>query len=493
MIYMKYLLFPFKLLGIFLARFNTVPFIRFLGISICKTSLLIAIKIIVKLLPETKSIYLATTFNDRFIPGNSDIDIFIITKNIPAAEELNYGNKYLNCHSIVKSLFPFIDAYDCPMFVEDFSRLQSLEHTFIYKFDRRLDHMSLIYGEDLRAQYCDYDTELFGFGLFYFFALILVDIYSAKLLGKNQFRTLYNNSINIIRCFFIYSNKREAINCEEYQTFLTNSGIPYDFINILFNMPRCQYKTNEDQRICILYGIISILEKLSDESNPDINQNIDFNIINNPDFNYTPNKATNNFTNIISKDNLYSIYLTRSPFDIESYNLYLIYENTLSYSEFHRQTTSVLQNLYVFTYLPDILKLRCWVKMYFNPLNVFPFIVTKKLINFAKFINSNPAHETVNLNEYGKCLFGKQFKLAVPVDDIRRPYRYNVLYNTNNDAVCLDSFINFAMMVKLLTDKNKLCLTNTRQEYLRHFPGINFEDPAEKYLLARKLVKEYFT
>ena len=472
----------------FFLKTNHIFICRQLGILLYKLSLKITIKILTKKLPEVETIYSATKFDKKFRIGESDIDLYVVSRNLSVTEEIEFVRKFNQLSQKITGWLPFFDL----LFLNDAKKWDKICRPFIAKTeDKHWNNLTLVYGNEIRTNNGNNETEIYGYDLRTYYEQILMNIYRQRITGENYFRTMYNYTFYIIRAFFITKNKKDAKDINEYQELLEQIGIDKNFLKEFFNLPNKNFKSESDFPILTLFYVIKIIEAMG-QIEKKIEKN-DFNIIHNNYAEPEQTKEINNFVSSLNKDEIKSIYLTRSVLGFDSKFLYLVFKDGLNYGNFKKQCQEILDCILHLKTLEQKISINYRPLMYVFPPDIFPIILTPGLISYDKIMNAGGIFESANFNLNGKNLFGDEQKINL---NRREMERFPFLINRTSPCLipCDILISNHAMIYKLLIKKDILCVNEVLSEYEKLFGKIkyNLNIPEEMYIFTKNLITENY-
>jgi len=462
---------------------------RWLGIFLYKISLKLCIKILIFKIPEIKSIYLKTKFDSWFKPGSSDLDIIIVIQDQKGPhKEIKLFSRYLKARKLATTLFPFIDMYVFPLFMNDFKKWKAINQENIYHDDLIKD-MKLIYGKDIPVQAPEKPTKLSGFGLRFSYESILVSVYNYILHDKKNIRPIYKNSLIIIRSFFIHCNKQDG-SLDDYKNFLLKQGIDEEFINQFFALPKNNFRVKKEFLIQTIFNLNKIFEIIGKDYKPE-NINDDFEIVSSPKSEIKNIPEINEFVDKLEKRNIKSIYITQEAFEnIDSYFLYLITPEKIKYEEFKNQIEEIFSKLEILKTNKEKIKIRERKTMYIFPPDIFPVIFTAGALKFSLMINYGFLFEAPNFNLNSKKLFGDDLKIIIKKIDLENSSKsvwyVNIPLSVNEYSEKILFYR--AVIDKLFKKTNKFYLNNSLEEYQKIFGKLefNFNDREKRYIYFRK-------
>ena len=475
----------------FLSKNQNISILRQVGIFLYKFGLIIAVQMYKKM-PEIESIYTKTKFDKWFKVGQSDIDIQIIIKDMSIEQEWDFLKRFWKIQKSVEKLFPFIELVILA-FNRDFKIHQIIGHTKISRKGEHFQNWKLIYGKENRMKFKDNETKLSYPYTAFSYRDSLFNIYEFKLNENQNLRVFYKCIGAIIRNFFRDENKREAKNIDEYKEFFKKRGLSERFTKEFFELPGKDFKSNQGFLALALFSIIKLIESLKTENLNKKTNKMDFKVIKNPHFKININSEIKNFVNKLDKKHIHSIYLEREVYRSQCL-FYLIFKDGLSYKEFKQQFNLILDNLHLLKEVKDRVKLK--EKVYTSDPQLFPIILTEKMIKNTEFIDDGDPYGSVNFNSYAKKLYGdkisitpnyKQIRKMVDMPKTQIPLQFFQLYKLQKEN---KSYSILLMIHKLLNEKNILCLHNIEKEYFKHYPKLDMDSVEERYKFVRKEMKK---
>lgn len=489
-----------KKIGYFFYYFGRLPILNQLGKLLYKLSLFIFV-FILKRNKQVEAIYCVTDIDGpNFLVGKSDIDVLVIIREMSIDEEIEFNLSFSQLEEKLLRVFPFLGSFvdhHLYVFMDDFAIYQKVRHQFIERRGKHPNNWKLLYGRECRINFSNNETELDGYFLRFCYDQVLIGIYLGAMGQKYDFRMMYKYSFDIIRMFFIFINKKEALNHNEYKKFLLSHEISEKFLDSFFNLPSKKFNADKDFAILLLYYLMKIVGLLAEVDQTEETNFVDFKIVKDNDFKLRQFEEVDKFINILDKSYLKSAYLNKIPF-IESYYLCLIMKDDLSYDDFKEQVSSILDKLNTLKNLKKNINIKVRPTMITNAPDIFPSIFNQKMINYFKFFDCGFYIQSASFNSIAHKLFGDDLSVSVSKKSMRNPGYFlgdemhiiridNELMQDN-----MSKMKDYYLMVKrLLNEKNELHLTNVLKEYQKVFNDLNFDfnDQKKRYRFTRKYVK----
>lgn len=477
-----------KVIRCFFFRCNNIPVIRQLGIFLYEVGVRQSIKVFVKEFPQIISIYSTTAYDSNFVLGESDIDLTVVVKDLIVEEEIRFLKKFRRVKHLLCKKFPFMKGGTL-YFLEQVIWQEKFGRDFIEKKPIKYwSSMILLYGQELRSIF--YKEKRINEGhLRIGYEQVLLDLYAFKLLGKKYFRNLYYYTLYIIRSFFIFQNGKDAANDSEYIGFLIKNNIGEEFCKKFFNMRSKNFKADEDFLILILFNVIKIIEYIGNKVDPNDSTSWELGQGKGPDL-LIP-EDVNKFQSQLEKNGVKSVYFTKSILNIDAGYLYIIIDNGVDYNTFQGMVKSCFANLQLLNNLATKVSLSIRLDMYAFVPDIFPVIMTGKMVDYSEFLNGPGLLESFNLSINGKLLFGE--RINVKARSIKNFFTHSFYYNSPELIDSLDNMILYQSMIfKILKEKNILIINEVRASYEKYFGRIkyNLEDKKERYKFIKILMQE---
>lgn len=476
---------------------NNTPSVRRAGLFFYRFGLFIAVRILINRLPEIITIYRATEFDEKFLVGKSDIDLYLIADDMSLDNEVDYIKRLKMVSSFISKWFPFL--YIENFFLADAKRWEEISRNFIAKSaSKHWSGLSLVYGDDVRSFFSGNSggSNFLGYDLRLYYEQILADIFRSAITEQNYHRDLYRYSLHIIRIFFLAVNHREALANDEYRCFLRQSGIDESFVAALFSLPEKGFQSNDDFLILCIISIIKIIEMIAEHELPkNSNTPIPSESDQSGELPIDPSLKSdiNFFIDNLSKDGIKAIYLTRSAFDIDSYILYLVINNDIPRQKIQNQLHDIIRAAAGIGILKEKIRLEYRPYMYLSPPDVFPVIVTEKMIKFAKFLNGSFFFEAANFRANGWKIFGEDVLSADNSEDSEKFFFFSNLSSPRMEQTDF-IFSRHGMVYRLLNQKNILCSVGLEKKYCEIFGtfGYDLSQSEERYKFIRRLILENY-
>jgi hypothetical protein len=489
-----------KNIGYFFYHFGGIVPFKQLGKILYKIALHLAISMIKKD-KRVRAIYTSTNLkSDEFIVGKSDIDILIIIDNMSVEEELDFNIYFSGQEKKILGFFPFLGGaldHHLYMFEDNFKFFQKTRRKYIERRNKHIRDWQLIYGSDCRVDFGNDETELDGYSIRFCYEQVLVAIYFGALREKCDFRMLYRYGFHIIRMFFLFSSKKEASSTGEYKDFLFSHGIKKDFLDTFFDLPDSKFMASDEFVVLSIYSIIKIIEKISEIDREVDREYVDFEIVNSSTNKIATIPEVDGFIGSLDKKDLESVYLSKILF-INSHFLYLVIRDNLDYSLFRDQVKNIFNHLTELKILNKKIDIKLRPRMYAVAPDVFPLLVTQKMLSYSKFTDYGFFLESICLGNNAQKLFGQDLSIDVSRQRLREPgYFFNHdMHNLRIDDDIHEDNIEkvksyYMMRHQMLVEKNKLCLVNVLDEYQNNFGHLDFDfnDKKQRYLFTRKYIK----
>ena len=481
---------PIRLLFL---RTSKIPASRSLGLALYKTGLALALEVL-SAMPEIKSIYSKTRMDEGFFVGQSDIDLVVVAADMPLEEEISFLKRYHRKFLALRTLFPFlvIELY----FEREFYSHQKVRHTEIFRSGKHFKDWTLLHGAESRLRFEDNESEPSGWVIRDAYENILLNIYESRLSGERDFRRLYKFTLGIARTSFMSEKGRAPEGDMECKSFLESKGADPAFANSLLSMPERGFTANGDFLSEAVYWNIKLIEGLGERLRK--GERIDVSGSLEPD---APiRKEAADFARRIAKTGVKSIILSRIPLRKPSHYLYIILPET-SIGEFKKTFQSLMENL---ASLPALKKdLSAGIKNRFQQdFAIFPLPLTSRTLDNTCFAEGCNPFETVSL-PLGVVLAGPAAEIPVDSRHIKKSFRRHIhlhsLFAVKNillprflrPAGKNDEALEWLKAYRLLSLKDRVCLSGANQEYAKTFGAQKESDtPESKYLMARKMLDE---
>jgi hypothetical protein len=471
----------------FFFRFHQLAAVQSFGIFLYKTGLFLFIKILKRNISNIESIYTMTQFDTGFVVGASDIDLWVVVSDIDTGGEIEFVSRLARLESKLNYWFPFI-YFSC-FFSSDFDVWRTSRYCFIQKAGKHFSDARLIHGQSRSLPSSDCQYRVSGYDLRVFYDQAIVNICFMQSIGQNYYRLAYKFFLDIIRAYFILENNREAADNSEYQSFLKERGIDSIFIDQFFALPANNFKTDLDELILYWYWIIKILEKVQRHHSFAKTDNKHFEVVGTGrDFTYMAD--IDDFNNALDKTHIQSIQLNQYLFLDQSYFMYILLENNLTFDEFGVQIKNILSNYKHLSSFWDKLFIEDRLAMQGAIPAVLPTVITDDMSGFHQFINASCA-ETANWQHNGQTLFGQSSERDLVVGDIENSFytgdgQYNILYLYVASSLQLKRL----MFIRLLKEKNIMCMGDIYYHYTKHFGDTKYDlgSQADQYLFVRELI-----
>ncbi|NCN07644.1 hypothetical protein GW933_03035 [Candidatus Falkowbacteria bacterium] len=489
-----------KKLALIFDRYSRIGPLRQIGLNLYKLSLLIFI-FLIKKEKNVKAIYLITDLNSsEFIVGRSDIDILIIINSMSIERELEFIDFYFKrWEKWFNFIFPFlggaVDHYPY-MFEDNFKLFQKTRRRYIERRGKHIKNWNLIYGTDCRIDFGDDETELDGYYLRFCYEEFLVAIYLGVFRGEYDVRMMYRYGLSIMRMFFFFVNQNEAKDKNEYKDFLFSNGIDRDFLNNFFDLPEKKFVADDDLAITAIFYLIKIIEKISEADSAVSGDYVEFKIIDN-NLKVKNIPEVDMFVKSLAVSGLQSVYLSQI-LNLDSHFLYLIISDDLDFPLFKRLASDIFDNLSKLKTLDKKIDIKLRPSMYANAPDIFPLFMTRKMMNYSKFLDYGFFLEAVAFKIKAKKLFGSDLEINISKYRLRETgyFLNHDMYNLRIDYTYEDNVERikscYMMRHQLLNEKNELYLDDVIVGYQKHFGpvGFDFDNKQKRYLFTRRYIKD---
>lgn len=493
--------FFFKKIGYFFYYLGGLAPFKQIGLFLYKLSLYILI-LILKKDKRIRAIYTVTDLNSsEFVVGKSDIDILIIVSSMDVKSEIEFNRQFHKLEKKILAIFPFLGSvFDDHLYVfeDNFKLFQKHRRRYIERRGKHIKNWQLVYGAECRTDYGDDETELDGYFIRFCYEQVLLAVYLGKLKEQSDIRMLYKYSFHLMRMFFFFVTKNDSDDPDDYKKFLISYGIDPAFLDTFFDLPSNNFLADDEFIILAIYSMIKIIESMAELDKSETKDYLDFEIVKDPIFKMKIMPEINDFINSLNKTGFKSIYLN-NIIHLESYSIYLISDDIYDFSLFNKQIKNILDCLSTLKTLNKKIAIKLRSSMYTITPDIFPVFITTKMMNYSKFMDHGIFMGSVNFLFNAIKLFGEPLRSVILKQQIREAdYFLNFdSYNLRMDTQPYHKQIEkikgyYIMRHRLLSEKNKLYLTNVDYGYYSYFGGAlrdNFNE-IDWYEYMRNYIKE---
>ncbi|MDO8669458.1 MAG: hypothetical protein Q7K65_04150 [Candidatus Buchananbacteria bacterium] len=392
----------------FFIRTNSIRICRYLGLFLYKLGQVFAVARLKKI-PGVESIYSMTDLTSwTFLPGESDIDLVLVVKNFNSQEFINFAEQFSHATKTIYYFFPFFQHM--PVYTDEVleaaNESWSLEATQKTKDFR---NWILLWGQDRISKSTPPDhQEPSPVIVRLIYERLFLEICRFKWEPKRQLRRIYLNFFDIMRQSFIAVKKRDARSDDEYVSYMREIGLRPEFIDLFLKLPDCHFRRDYEFLPLALFSALKLLENIKEPVKHDLSHP---KIVVDKKIEITLAEEAVEFVNQIDKVGISSIYCGQYIHCLFGFqNLYFILENDLPYDIFRKEFDNIYNKLNILKTLRANSTLGTLKAVKHNgqdPKEVFPLIMTKRMMESLYLINGQWGLEGLEIGLFGKKIFGK--------------------------------------------------------------------------------------
>ncbi|MFA5737139.1 MAG: hypothetical protein WC893_03220 [Candidatus Paceibacterota bacterium] len=423
-----------KFIKIFYVHFgHFFPFHQ-IGIWLYTLAGFICCKYLIYKIPEIQSIYQITNYHDNwFQPGISDLDLLPVLKDAETKLELETIKKVNRARNLLGKIFPFVWLGGSPFFEIDFKFWYRINTDYIHHRQKYLE-MKLIYGSEIRPNVIPIKKQkMSGSSLRFFYEEMLGNIYYNILFQKNNYRIFYKFFKIYVQAGYTMEKTHQApaLESPQIQAWLAKTGCQKKFITKIINLKQKKFFCSDSSfNIEIIYNLIKITEYLTDiykekKKKLSVGRQIDT-VKLKQGKKIPPFIEISNFVKALPKDNIKSIVLTKNILSslLETFSFYIVYQTSNSFN-FRKQIGSFLNNLHHLKNLMGNIKLQHRSALFLTK-NVFPIILTEKILEFDTFVNADCFYEALNINSNQLLLYGYPLKIKINSHTVEKAWHFTI-------------------------------------------------------------------
>lgn len=436
----------------FFSLMRRTPIAKLAGYALYRTGLDAALNLLGRY-NEIIAVYSKSRFSGDFVPGVSDIDLVIITKNLSIESEIIFLKKIYLRWALVYALIPFIAP------LQIYSHEEFEKHMKNNLFARKGKHFSeweLVFGKEIRT-FNEKPNKISRYVLRRAFEDLLLNIYESWIYGENYLRRAYKSAHDIFLTEYLLARWKG-----DFKQYILSKTNDYLFTKTFFDIPKKDYAVSKEMQIKILYYSIKTLENLLLKVND------------------------TKFEERIS---------CKIPIKNDLEYIYFI-EEFEDYMSFKKSIGIFLEKVRHISKFRETLDKK--PKSRFGAdFKVFPLIVSNNLMN-SLFLDSLYPFESIavmNIKKQKSKGTIEQLKESFEgfKDNHMRDRANSLLYRTWLEGKKeKEELIEYTMAYRLLKEKNKVCFKNIESEYKRSFKDINLvsDKPEHKYSFIRRIIKK---
>ncbi len=340
----------FKGLRFLVLRTNHFPSL----FNLAKAGYLIVLKLIVycfKKFSEIDSIYLCGSLvGHDWVPGDSDIDLNIIFKDLCEDEEINFLSRFLKLEGIFEKLFPIIRRGNITLLrVSEVINEDLVRRYFPLVPSSSADRWKLLYGKEYRSEWTEPKKSLFqeifvDHRIRAFYETLFWRIYKRTHNRKTFLRQFYGSATKGLYLIYFTHNQISARSEHElFDYFLQNFGFPSkELIAELKSLKEANYWTKRPFEVMsrCLFGIIKTLDcfyfKLLQSAHQTEESSFS-GILNQPNQDVLMPRHLSDLVRKISEANISLMSILFVPdWDTNKHDLYLILSESCDFNSFQK-------------------------------------------------------------------------------------------------------------------------------------------------------------
>lgn len=450
-----------------------------------RAAYLLALKLTVSYLrrmPKIETIYLKNNlFSKDWVPGDSDIDLAVIIKNLSTQDEIQFMISFWSKIDLIAKVFPFIFEKDVSLLTtKEFQEANFQKGYAKYIFDTPIDSWQLLAGRELRKVKKEdkpvYDAPI-SYYLSNWYTALFTRFFSQPYKKRAFLRFYYKVSIRILKAVYVYEVKKASQSDVELFIYFSRKRIPLakEFIQELGLLKKGRYWTDKPSEIIAsyLYHITGILDSFYQKllEKPRFEGKKTLNVIyrnqENPPHPRISGALTALLEKLSPKEEYLVCILAVSSAGIAEYDVYFILKENCQVDKF---------KLLIHTLKKEASELA--------ELKVFPFVTTEDIfLGELSFLAGYSATEYFYIRSQGRVIFGQDIRKR-----IRRPPDL-LIYKKFKEMAFLIKYINTKRLFQKKTDIETWEFYDLLEQRLRKEKGIITQTPSQTILEYTKNYK----
>lgn len=446
--------------------------------ALYQTIYVFALKLIVFYLtrvPQVEAIYLRNSLLSKdWVPGDSDIDLTVITKNLSPQNETRFMISFWSKITLIAKIFPFIFEKDISLLSKsEFKSANFLRGHAKYIFDTPIDQWKLLAGKELRKAKKE-DTPVYNVPISYYlsnwYTALFSRFFSQPYKNRAFLRFYYKVSIRILKAVYAYEVGKTAQSDFELFIYFSRKRIPLakELIRELSLLKKRRYWTDNSSEIITSYlyqitGVLDsfyrmLLEKPSFEDKKTLN--VLYRDQEKPLAPHISDALTALLEKLSPKEEYLMCILAVSSTGIEEHNVYFILKENCQVDKFKLLINTLKKEM------PKLAELK-----------VFPFVTTGNIfLGEMYFLAGYSATEYFYIRSQGRVIFGQDIRKRVgrPPDAL--------VYKKFKEMAFFIKYINTKHLFQKKADIKAWEFYDLLEERLRKEKGVITQTPSQTIL-----------